>query len=217
MLRPAPLRLLLLAAAILATGGCDTHDCSSVAPGRRSVAGPTAFRFDTETVEIDLSTTPEYADLSDRPTPPISASRLQLFWSAAVGTDPRPARMVLDIAGVDDEGTFALADLGATVCGCPPGSTGVELGPEPRCTITDSAGTEHTVAATCEAVVGELVVRELGEACSEERARLCAPQQSFDLRIPERDEARFSAEITVRWFDVIDEQTCTGSPIGPVA
>jgi len=197
---------------------CNHRDCTSVQPGDRSVNGAAAFRFDAGLIEMDLATVWEFQHLHLESDPPISEQHLKLSWTApsTLGeTKGQLVRLLIDIDGISGAGEFDLEELDAIACGCPPEAFALDdSDAEPRCAFHADDSSEYSEPALCEALAGKLTVQTHDLVCSSD-GDLCAPRQAFDLVVEEQSGGRFSADIQVRWIDVVHEARCTDSMDAP--
>ncbi|MBL8742742.1 MAG: hypothetical protein JNK04_16655, partial [Myxococcales bacterium] len=190
----------LFAYAATATGcrkTCPGGD-EQVVPDSLDISGAAAYRSDTTgELQIDLAavTEPHYAE------PIYDGNQLDLEWEAQGMT------FALTLAGPLAVGTTALEDLGAQLCACDPGFL---QGPPdaPECFRNG-----QVTPARCEAVLGEATVREISRECIGSGAMEdCAERIDMDIVVPESEDARFSGEVMIRWFEAIESRSCYDGP-----
>jgi hypothetical protein len=199
VLMPFVLASLLLAGAIVCgcRVPCDGPD-QRVSPVSLDIRGQAFYRSETSAdlvFDFEALLEPHKAD------PIYDGDRIDVSWEL-----PGPMTFQLTLWGPIDLGTTPLTELDAQLCVC---EVGLLQGPEdaPEC-----AWNGATTPARCEALVGDVFVREISHECLEGVFEECAERVDLDIVVPETDEGRFSGAMLIRWFEAFETRTCVEGP-----
>jgi hypothetical protein len=185
--------LLSVAAVCGCSGPCGGAD-EKVSPESLDVRGHATYRSETTDVAMDFAALiePHYAD------PIYDGERLELPWEV-----PGPMTFGLTLVGPLELGTTPLTELSAVLCACESGF--LQAPADARECFRNGV----TTPARCEALVGDVFVREMSRECIDgDVFETCAERIDMDIVVPETDEGRFSGSILIRWFESVESRTC---------